>query len=961
MKILDSALVKDHYDVIVVGAGNGGLTTAALLAKRGLKVLVVEQHYIPGGCVTAIRRHDTAMDVGAAILFGWGEEGLNPQRFVMNELEEEIDMIQHEAVMRMHLLGKKVNFSRDMDVFLDELSAVFPHQDKAIRDLYKDFTAFYEGLSMTSEVMAPPTEISAKEGLRAFLKNPVNCMKMGGFMLKTEEDVIGKYVTDPKLMGFFDVVTMFYTTCNVTESPALLGATMFIDNHVGGSCYPSGSPQMLPNTLEKSIERNGGQIIYRQLVDEILIFKGKAYGVRLDDGTEIMADRVVSNADVYSLYGTLIKSRHIKPKRIKWAQNLEPTVKPVLLYMVVKEEAIPENTEPIEVFVDDSFSIDNTLGVFVPALEDPTVAPPGYHSMTVIAPNKLKWPRPDDRFYQTEEYTKMKEDFADTVIDRLEKQHFSNLRENIVSMDIGTPATTERYTRKVGGHIGGPKLSMKQNFFVRLKARSEWKNLYCTGDSTSTGEGVVATCMSGIGAANMVLQDVGLPEYKPREYSKQYVNILKKGQPWTKTPDPTEPITEESAKRIGRDCQHCQDPECRNACPANIDTCSFARRIETGNFRGAARVIREVNPLSEICGFICPAERFCEKKCNRLDFDDKPVRIRELHGWVCGHVSKEEGWDRSVPKPNGRKVAVVGAGPAGLSCGHYLARLGYKVDIIDKADKPGGMMSHTVPAFRLSDEVINRDIDGLTVPGLNFQFSQTLGKDVTVENLEKDYDAVFLALGLGTGRMVEVSGLEKSKATDAISLLTAFRKTGKAKVGKKVLVIGGGSVAADAAMVARESGAAEVVMACLEKEDEMPALAQEVTELKKEGVTILNGWAPKASLEGNKLSFIGCTSVFDNEGQFSPSYDESQTMEVAFDQVIMAVGQTLSPVLAKYLKKEFKKDGLLEVDHDTMLVKGRAAVYAGGDIIRGAGTVVEAVGDGRRAAVAIHAQLSKPQ
>jgi len=108
MKIMDAALVKDHYDVIVVGAGNGGLTTAALLAKRGLKVLVVEQHYIPGGCVTAIRRHDTAMDVGAAILFGWGTEGLNPHRFVMNELEEEIDMIPHESVMRMHLMGKKV-------------------------------------------------------------------------------------------------------------------------------------------------------------------------------------------------------------------------------------------------------------------------------------------------------------------------------------------------------------------------------------------------------------------------------------------------------------------------------------------------------------------------------------------------------------------------------------------------------------------------------------------------------------------------------------------------------------------------------------------------------------------------------------------------------------------------------------------------------------------------------------
>jgi NADPH-dependent glutamate synthase beta subunit-like oxidoreductase len=954
LHLLKDGIVRDRYDVVVVGSGIGGLTAAAMLAKRGLRVLVIEQHYIPGGCCTCIRRNDITFDVGAAVFMGCGDIGFTPHHFVMNELEEELDLIRHEAMYRLHAYGSKVTFWRDLDRYLGELIGMFPNEEQGIRSLYREMKDFYLKVLTKNEMPVSPTETPLREQLKAFLKDPVGMVKIMRQLSMSTYDVLTKHVTDPKLIAFYDYLMSFFTCCTVKEVPAIIGTSMFIDSHLGGACYAQGSPQMLPNKLEKSIERNGGQVLYRHMVDEILIEKGQAYGVRLSDGTEIMADRVIANATVWNLYGKLVKARHIRPDRMAWAQNFEPTLDLFLLYIGVRAEAIPKDAQPVEILIDNIFdSQADNYGIFIPSLEDPSLAPPGMHSMTVMAPSKTG--REKNRFgseYQSEEYYRRKQEEAEKVIDDLERMYFAGLKKNIICMEAATPATLERFTLKNFGNIGGPKLNKEQFLTKRLRAKSEWKNLYLCGDSTTMGEGVVSTTVSGVSAANMVLRDLGMPEYLPRRFPRKYIKYVK-GQGWTPPPDPGAPITAQSASRLARECQLCEEPKCTKACPAGIDVLNYMRRIEAGNYIGAARSIREMNPMAEICGYVCPAETLCEKECSRLGFADKPVNIARLHAWVC-EAAGRDGWDRHVPSRNGYRVAVVGAGPAGLSCAHFLARLGYRVDVYEKASGPGGMVGRAVPAFRLPKEIVEREIEGLTVPGISFRFNMVLGKDVTVKGLMDAYKAAFLAPGLWAGRRLDLPGLGGAMVTDALGFLVKSRTNGGATVGDRVLVIGGGSVASDVAVMARKGGAEKVSIVCLEGAQEMPCLRSEAEEMKRKGVEIHNGWGPKEVVSGSRMRFAKCTRVLDDQGRFSPVLDETRSMEVDFDQIILAVGQTVESDLAAYLKEEFQADGLLEVEAGTLQVKGRPGVFAGGDIIRGAGTIVEAVADGRRAAGAIH-------
>ena len=956
MQLLPDAILNDRYHVVVIGSGIGGLTAAALLAKRGLKVLVVEQHHLPGGACTAFRREGITFDAAVGMMFGFGEKGFNPHRFVMNELEEEIEIIPHETLYRMHIFGKTITFWRDFERFFRELAAVFPRQEQELRALYRYLYRLYENMISPNEMIQSPAEMPASAHLKTFLKNPLGVLKLLRMMFQNCEDVVGRFISDPKLLEYFDMLCETYCYCNSTETPAALTATMFVDNHEGGVYYPVGSPQMLSNKLEKSIEKHGGQLVYRHLVNEILIHKKNAYGVRLADGTEILADQVVANATVWNLYGGLIRPRHINPKRLQWARNLVPTMSGFALFLGVDAGAIPPETQPIEMYIENRHDLAaHDITVFLSSLDDPSLCPPGMHALTIIAPCNVKWPRPGDPEYQSEAYRQRKAREAEKLLEQVER-YLPGLRKHIRVMEIGTPSTIERYTLKNGGAVGGPKQMIGQEMMKRLHAKSEWKNLYFCGDSTVMGIGIVATTASGVGAANMVLRDRKMQEYAPRTFDRQYVKLVK-GKAWTPAPDPTEPITISSAIRLARECQLCQEPACRDACPAGIDVPNFLRRVEAGNFPGAVRSMREVNPLAETCGHICPAERMCEKECTRLEFSNRPAPIAELQAFTCSKVPPLESWAKPAVDPTGDRVAVVGSGPAGLTCAHFLARLGYEVQVFEKLEKRGGMLTHAIPEFRLPPEAVRKEINGMVFSGISFQFGKELGKNITLPEILDAHRAVFLAPGLWCGKKLDIPGVVWVDMMDALLFLRNFREKDPSGMKGRILVVGGGSVAADAALVAKESGAESVTLVSLESREELPMLSSEARELERQGVMMYHGWGPNAFLSSYKVSCVHCPSVYDDQGAFRPVFDKTQKMELEFDQVISAIGQTVDPELAKYLKRELKIEMPIELDAESLEVKGQPGLYAGGDIIRGAGTVVEAVADGRKSAMAIDRRL----
>jgi len=745
MPLLDDTVLNDRYETIVIGSGLSSLTAAALLAKRGRQVLLVEYHYLPGGMCTTLRRQGFSFDTGTALMYGFGPKGFNSHHWLMNELGEDVDIIAHQSLLRMHFEGKTITFWPDYDWFLDELTTAFPTQEKELRALYGYLRDIYTKVIARDPVIVPPTETPPRDNLKILLHHPGAMLTTLRMLSTNTESALKRFIQDPDLLAFFDKLTSTYCYCTVRETPAILAATMFVDNHVGGAYYPARSPQILASTLERAIERHGGQTLYRRAVEEIIIEKGRATGVRLSDGTALRADRIIAGVTVWNLYGKLIRPEHSRLQRRRWAEGLIPTYGAMVLYLGVAAEAIPAGTHPVEMLVADKQGVNSgDVTVYISSLDDPSICPPGMHAMTIIAPSMMKWPAPGEPAYRAPEYREQKRVQTERILDQLEG-HFPNLRRHIRVMDVGTPATIERYTLKNRGAVGGPKQCIGQEMMKRLHGRSEWKNLYLCGDSTVMGMGTPAVTVSGVGAANLVLRDLGLPEYHAHPFERESVHMVK-GRPLAPLPQPGEPLDAARAQRLARECQYCEKPGCRAACPAGIDMGNVLRRIEAGNFIGAARSVRETNPFGEVCGRLCRPNPPCERNCNRREFASEPVRIADLQDWVCREAG-EEGWSRQFGESRPGPVAVIGAGPAGLTCAYFLARLGYSVDVFDNNRVPGGGLVSAGRADADLKEAAAREVRNLLTSNVAFHGASMLGSGLLMADVIRGHSAVFLATG----------------------------------------------------------------------------------------------------------------------------------------------------------------------------------------------------------------------
>jgi hypothetical protein len=408
------------------------------------------------------------------------------------------------------------------------------------------------------------------------------------------------------------------------------------------------------------------------------------------------------------------------------------------MYMLVDAQALPADTFPWEIFIENRALIDSSdLTLYTNSLVDRTLAPDGQLVVMAIAPNMLPWPSSDSLDYRSAAYEEQKRAEADRMLAQIEA-HFPGFRSHIHSLVVATPTTIERYLLKNGGAAGGPKNMLGQQMLRRLHARSEWKNLYFCGDSTVMGTGAPATAVSGVGAANMVLRDLHRREYDRRRFPRQYIHFvtLPYDHPRYRTGDP---ITADNAQLAAAQCQWCERPDCVAACPAHVDIPGFLRRIAIGNITGAARVIRQQNPLAEICGAMCGPDAPCQRDCYRVSFTGKPVPITELQRWVSAAAS-DKGWIPGDRMQAQHSVAIVGAGPAALSAAYYLALSGIAVDVMTSEPSAGG---HTVDAA-IPPGALERDIAGIMRSGVHLHTRAQLD-DRTMEELARTHDILYVA------------------------------------------------------------------------------------------------------------------------------------------------------------------------------------------------------------------------
>ncbi len=396
---------------------------------------------------------------------------------------------------------------------------------------------------------------------------------------------------------------------------------------------------------------------------------------------------------------------------------------------------------------------------------------------------------------------------------------------------------------------------------------------------------------------------------------------------------------------------------CKTKCPAHIAIQGYIKLAAQGKYTEALELIKKENPFPAVCGRICP--RGCESECTRGDIDE-PIAIDEIKKFIADKDLDEK--NRFVPKKRhnyGKKIAVIGAGPAGLSCAYFLAIDGYKVTVFEKEDKLGGMMTLGIPSFRLEKDVVNAEIDVLRELGVEFKTGVEVGKDVTLAELRaQDYKAFYIAIGAQGGRKL---GIEGEDATDVVAGVDFLRDVNLGKpvaLRGNVVVIGGGNVAIDVARTAARVGSDTVNMYCLESREQMPALDEEIEEAESEGIIVNNGWGPKRIIVTNGkvcgVEFKKCVSVFDKDGKFSPVYDENTVITVDADAVLLSVGQSIQwGGLLDNSKVKLNRNNTVVAD-DFTYQTDEPDVFVGGDVYTGPLYAINAIAAGKEGAISIH-------
>ncbi len=504
------------WDSIVIGSGIGGLVTASQLASKGAKVLVLEQYKIPGGSGGSFKRKGFTFDVGASMIFGFGEKGYtNLLTRALADVGEKCESIADPTQLAYHLPENlEISVDRNYQKFISKLIKLFPHEEKGIQRFYGTCWSVFKCLdSMPLLSIEDPAYLA-----KVFFKSPLSCLGLARWLPVNAGDVAKRHIKDPALLKFIDIECFCWSVMPANLTPMINAGMVFSDRHHGGINYPKGGVGIIAEKLVKGIERYGGKVQYKSKVKKIILEDKKAIGVTLENDTNIYSRTIVSNATRWDTFGgeginaPLIQSNQIPQSETKWRKRYKPSPSFLSLHLGINQNIIPSNTHCHHLLLDDWKEMNKEQGVVfvsIPTLLDPSLAPPENHIVHAFTPSSMEcW----DNLTNTEYLAKKKND-GDRLIAKLENL-FPGLSQNITHKEIGSPKTHQRFLSRNKGSYGPIPLMRLPGLLPMPFNSTNIKDLYCVGDSCFPGQGLNAVAFSGFACAHLIGSKLGMNLWK---------------------------------------------------------------------------------------------------------------------------------------------------------------------------------------------------------------------------------------------------------------------------------------------------------------------------------------------------------------------------------------------------------------------------------------------------------------
>ena len=507
---------KENFDSIVIGSGIGGLVTASQLAAKGARVLVLEKYIIPGGSGGSFKRNGYTFDVGASMIFGFGEKGYtNLLTRALKDVNEKCETIPDPVQLEYHL-PNNLNISVDKNYkhFISKLSAIFPKEKKGIEQFYDTCASVFKCLdSMPLLSIEDPSYL-----FKVFFKSPFSCLGLARWLPVNAGDVARKFIKDPELLKFIDIECFCWSVMPALKTPMINAGMVFTDRHAGGINYPKGGVGKIAEKLVSGIEKLGGKIRYKAKVTEILLKNKKAVGVKLSNGEEIYSNIIVSNTTRWDTFGLednkkgLISNKNVPKSEFKWTETYKPSPSFVSIHLGVEKNIISNDFNCHHIIVQNWDELESEKGVIfvsIPTLLDPSLAPEGKHIVHAFTPSSIsEW-----EGLTRKEYMQKKEKYFAFLVDKI-STILPDLEQNIDHKEIGTPKTHKKFLGRYEGSYGPIPRKKLLGLLPMPFNTTKIKNLYCVGDSCFPGQGLNAVAFSGYACAHKIGAKLNINSFK---------------------------------------------------------------------------------------------------------------------------------------------------------------------------------------------------------------------------------------------------------------------------------------------------------------------------------------------------------------------------------------------------------------------------------------------------------------